>query len=69
MIISISLDEQESDRFTETAKALGISKSELFRRVWKKWIGEEQSSESQSTMKQSKPQPPRLFTRKDFSQD
>ncbi len=36
-IISISLTDEEKKRFEAVAKALGISKSELFRRIFKHW--------------------------------
>jgi len=40
-IMSFSLSEKDSKKFTNVAKALGISKSQLFRVIWTQWIGEE----------------------------
>jgi len=40
-IISFSVKYEEIQRFRAVAKALGISASELFRRMFKKWVGDE----------------------------
>jgi hypothetical protein len=39
-VISFSLTKEEKERFEVIALALGVSKSELFRRILQHWAGE-----------------------------
>jgi metal-responsive CopG/Arc/MetJ family transcriptional regulator len=46
-VISISMTDAEAEEFDKVAKALGIKRSELWRRVWRQWTGNEPNKDEQ----------------------